>query len=102
MSSEEIKFAYRLRLTNLQYEIDSGDSKGAGLGLITVARNAKRPIEYSVFWDDSGAGPDDNHDDMLIKAVFTPRSVPEPATLGLFGLGLLGVWAGARRRRRKA
>lgn len=53
-----------------------------------------------LFWDDSGAGPDDNHDDMLIKAVFTPKAVPEPATLGLFGLGLLGVWA-ARRRARK-
>ena len=54
-----------------------------------------------LFWDDSGAGPDDNHDDMLIKAVFTPRSVPEPATLGLLGLGLLGTWFGASRRQRK-
>jgi len=51
-----------------------------------------------LFWDDSGAGPDDNHDDMIIKAVFTPKAVPEPATLGLFGLGLLAVWAGSRRR----
>jgi hypothetical protein len=55
-----------------------------------------------LFWDDSGAGPDDNHDDMLIKAVFTPKAVPEPATLGLLGLGLLGTWVGSRRRLRKA
>ncbi|HKU15990.1 MAG TPA: PEP-CTERM sorting domain-containing protein [Steroidobacteraceae bacterium] len=53
-----------------------------------------------LFWDDSGAGPDDNHDDMLIRAVFsTTRPVPEPGTLALFGLGLLGI--GLARRRSK-
>lgn len=51
-----------------------------------------------LFWDDSGAGPDDNHDDMLIKAVVA-SSVPEPGTLTLFGVSLLGLWFGARRRR---
>ena len=80
------------------------NAQNDGLGL-----NYRQSIAYSVsgntawlFWDDSGAGPDDNHDDMIIKAVFTPKAVPEPATLGLFGLGLLGVWAGSRRRLRKA
>ncbi len=56
-----------------------------------------------IFWDDSGAGPDDNHDDMLVKAVFRPRanqSVPEPATLGLFGLGLLALGVARRSLRR--
>jgi hypothetical protein len=68
--------------------------------------NSYQSIAYSVagntawlFWDDSGAGPDDNHDDMLIKAVFTPKAVPEPATLGLFGLGMLGAWFATRRRK---
>lgn len=82
--------------------ITNAANDGLGLGSFqSIAFSATDNVAW-IFWDDSGAGPDDNHDDMLIKAVFTPRSVPEPATLGLFGLGLLGVWAGARRRTRKA
>jgi hypothetical protein len=99
----------------LDFRFCSNSSPGHSVGCVTNQYNdwlnlgSLQSIAYSVlgndawiYWDDSGAGPDDNHDDMLIKAVFTPRSVPEPATLGLFGLGLLGVWAGARRRLRKA
>jgi len=97
----------------LNFGFCSNSSPGHSVGCVTNLQNdwynlgSLQSIAYSVagnvawiFWDDSGAGPDDNHDDMMIKAVFTPRSVPEPATLGLFGLGLLGVWAGARRRRK--
>jgi hypothetical protein len=97
----------------LNFGFCANSSPGHSVGCVTNQQNdwynlgSLQSIAYSVagnvawiFWDDSGAGPDDNHDDMMIKAVFTPRSVPEPATLGLFGLGLLGVWAGARRRRK--
>jgi hypothetical protein len=97
----------------LNFGFCSNSAPGHSVGCVNNLQNdwfnlgSLQSIAYSVagnvawiFWDDSGAGPDDNHDDMLIKAVFTPRSVPEPATLGLFGLGLLGVWAGARRRRK--
>jgi hypothetical protein len=46
-----------------------------------------------LFLDDGGAGPDDDHDDLFVRI-----SVPEPATLALFGLGLLGYLTIRRRR----
>ena len=100
----------------LDFKFCAWSSPTASEGCKTNAQNdalnqyiSTQSIAYSLFgntawlfWDDSGAGPDDNHDDMLIKAVFTPKAVPEPATLGLLGLGLLGTWVGSRRRLRKA
>lgn len=47
-SPEQVRFDFRLRLTNLQYVSSDSASMGAGLGLLTIARNASRPIEYTL------------------------------------------------------
>jgi hypothetical protein len=58
---------------------------------------------WMIFWDDSGASNDDDHDDLIAVARFqpVPVQVPEPSTMLLFGAGLAGL-AFTRRRRAAA
>jgi hypothetical protein len=56
--------------------------------------------DWMLFWDDSGAKNDDDHDDYIAVARFRPVSVPEPGTALLLGMGLLAT--GLTRFRKRA
>ena len=47
---------------------------------------------FYIGYDDFGAGPDDNHDDFIVRVTLSP-AVPEPATWGmmLLGFGAMGM-----------
>jgi hypothetical protein len=63
--------------------------------------NGSDPSDWwMVFWDDSGAKNDDNHDDYIGAIHLRRISVAEPSALLLFGTGLLLLGAMLRGRRR--
>ena len=49
MTLDEIKAAYREQLRNEDHNKDAV-SRGAGLGFLTVAREASEPIEYQIVY----------------------------------------------------
>jgi Family of unknown function (DUF6272) len=56
MSLEDIRKTYREQLHNTQHVNTDAISKGAGLGWLTIARDAKQPLEYSFASDPASNG----------------------------------------------
>lgn len=69
MSADEIKAAYRSQLRNDAHAETDRISKGAGLGLLTIARDARAPLEYG-FASEATDAEGRAHARFFIKAVF--------------------------------
>jgi hypothetical protein len=79
--------------------VDNTDDQGRLYDLGIVYDFAPASLDQLVLaYDDqfSISSVDDNHDDMLIRADFSP--VPVPAAVWLFGSGLIGLAGIARKR----
>ena len=84
-------------VTNI-YAYVTKSVNGAGKTILTLTTT---PQDWFIAaFDDSGAGPDDNHDDYIVLGRVTP--VPLPPAMLLFGTGLAGLGYLSRRRRKTA
>jgi hypothetical protein len=67
MTIEEVKAAYKIQLRNENHNEEDDISKGAGLGLLTMARDSKSKIEYRF---ENVVGYEDRYAELHLKTQF--------------------------------
>lgn len=65
MPREDIKAAYREQLRNDAHDREDTLSRGAGLGFLTMAREASEPIDYQIVF----RADDAEHADFYLRAI---------------------------------
>ncbi len=91
--------------------IDTGNSYSMPNFFLGYADNAHNSVyialddgggeEWFADWEHYNLLSDDNHDDLVIKVTATTAPIPEPATMLLFGTGLVSLIGSTLRKKKK-
>ena len=89
-----VPFTFQSPLGSVANGMNNGDNE-PNFGVMIDANG----LGATLFFNDSGAGPDRDFDDMIVRAAVRGVVVPEPSTYALMavGLGIMG-FIGRRRR----
>lgn len=68
MTLDEIKLAYREQLRNDEHHEQNPGSKGAGLGFLTVAREASEPIDYRIVFNSGDRNGAESRAEFYLRA----------------------------------